>query len=77
MSLCRFQVYCFKMHHLAAAAASNSASTGNTLTNSRHLPDYKIGASNLILDGTPINHGNTLSKSSVCFPLYVPFSSCI
>ncbi|VUZ57659.1 unnamed protein product [Hymenolepis diminuta] len=55
------------MHHLAAAAASNSASSGTTLTNSRHLSDYKIGASNLILDGTPINHGSTLNdqESSV------------
>ncbi|VDO05735.1 unnamed protein product [Rodentolepis nana] len=49
------------MHHLAAVATSNSPSSGANLQNSQQLPDYKIGAGNLILDGTPLNNDNTLN----------------
>nr|CDS33983.1 expressed conserved protein [Hymenolepis microstoma] len=49
------------MHHLAAVATSNAPSSGPTLQNSHQLPDYKIGAGSLILDGTPLNDGNALN----------------
>lgn len=53
------------MHHLAAAATSNSVSSGANPQNSRQMADYKTGATNLILDGTPINQGNTLGNSFI------------
>ncbi|KAM7539916.1 hypothetical protein Aperf_G00000023886 [Anoplocephala perfoliata] len=72
------------MHHLAAVAVSNSALSSaeidvhlhdHPIQNSsvpRHIPDMRsgVGATSLILDGTPLNHdnpGNDLENSVIEF----------